>query len=231
MSDMDKNTVKEKLPVKAAGAVGSILSVNNLKRLMIVIVSIYCMTLSFGLFYYCALGSDPMSVLVEGISVSFTIPYGTASNILNISMFAIVLLFGRNYIGIATVIAAFMTGTFLNWNVAILNFLLPGEQLCMAARYILPVIATVVNTASIGCYIAMSLGTSPFDGIVLLVKSRLKISYKKSMYVINCFLFLSGIALRGTWGYATVIYLLFSGFFFELFINYFAKKFGDWIKG
>lgn len=192
-------------------------------RVFIVFIGIYIMTISFSMFYWANMGSDPVSVLVEGLSKTLNITYGIASTCVNLILFIIVFIFNKRAIGIATVISVLFTGVFLNFNMDILFRICSPDELSYAARVLIPIIASVINCASLGLYLSMDLGASAFDGVVLTVTDKMKVSYKSAMYLVNGMMFCLGVAQGGVWGYATIVSLLLSGILFERFLKAFRK--------
>ena len=67
------------------------------------------------LFLKCRLGSDPQTVLYDGMSAFFGISYALAAGIYSWSMFGISFLFARRYFGIGSVVSAFSISFFIGF--------------------------------------------------------------------------------------------------------------------
>ena len=201
---------------------------NLVLRAGIVVLSIYVMSIGFALYLKAELGSDCLSLLVDGLSRTLSRPYGTTSTIVNIGLFLIMLLFNRKSIGFATVVSAFLTGTFLQANITILNFIFPDPSL--ALRIIMPVLAAIVNAIGIGMYLTMNMGASPFEGVVLTLFSHSNLSYQNSMYTVNAVIFLAGVILGGIWGYGTLVAVALSGVLFQLSLRCMQQIFDSLIN-
>ena len=186
---------------------------NLVLRAIIVTVSIFIMTFGFALYLKAELGSDCMSLLVDGLARTIHIPYGTASNAVNISLFVVMFLFNRGSIGFATVISAFCTGTFLQLNLSLLDWIMATPPFWL--RILMPIAAAFINAGGIGLYLAMDLGASPFEGLVLTLVSHSKLSYQNSMYLVNFVCFATGVVLGGIWGYGSVVAVVLSGVLFQ----------------
>ncbi len=205
--------------------------VKNLSlRGFIVLISTYLMSFSYALYFTANLGSDSVTLLVDGVSSRFSILYGTASNLVNLLMFAVVLLFNRKIIGFATICCAFLTGTFLQINVELLSALSQGQGFALWVRILMPLVACVMNAAGIGLYLTMNLGASPFDGTVLTLARLPMFNYKTAMYAVNIFMFIAGVFFGGVWGYGTVVAVASSGFLFEKMLKFMQAKFGTLAK-
>lgn len=188
-------------------------------RALIVVVSIYLMTFGFALYLKAGVGSDSISLLVDGINHTFGMAHGMASNLVNLLLFVVMVVLNRGCVGFATVISAFGTGTFLQLNLDLLNLLSGGEPFPLWVNLLFPVLGAVLNAGSIGLYLTMDLGASPFDGAVLTLERLTPLSYQNAMYVVNAAFFLLGVALGGVWGYGTVVAVALSGFLFQRALN------------
>lgn len=181
----------------------------------IVLISIYLMTFSYALFLKAGLGSDSVSLLTDGINHTFGLLHGTASNLVNLLLFVVMIIFHRGSIGFATIISAFCTGTFLQLNLDMLNSIGGGAPFPVWVNILLPVVGAVVNAGAIGLYLTMDLGASPFDGTVLTLVRLTPLGYQNAMYLVNGLFFVSGALLGGVWGYGTVVAVALSGILFQ----------------
>lgn len=184
-------------------------------RALVVVASIYLMAFSFALYLKAGLGSDSISLLVDGVNRTFGLRPGTASNLTNLVLFLVMLLFNRGSIGFATVVSAFCTGTFLQLNLDLLDALSGGAPFPLWLCVLMPLAGSVLNAAGIGLYLTMDLGASPFDGTVLTLERLTPLSYQNAMYAVNAFFFVLGAALGGVWGYGTVAAAALSGVLFQ----------------
>lgn len=197
-------------------------------RIITVFISIYTMSISFAMFYWANLGSDPVSVLVQGINMTWNISFGSASTFVNLLLFMILVFFHRKLIGLSTIISVLLTGVFLNWNIDLLYYIAQPDTLNIGIRLFLPILASFINCASLGLYLSMNLGASAFDGVVLTITKKFNVSYKNSMYILNAIIFIIGVVLGGVWGYATIVSLVLSGVLFERFLKLFKGIFRKW---
>ncbi|HEX5143485.1 MAG TPA: hypothetical protein VFW21_06415, partial [Mycobacterium sp.] len=70
-------------------------------------------------------GVDPYTAANIGISNTIGMELGNYQLISNVALFVPVLLFGRKYIGIGTIINMVLTGYFIQWFSVLLNPLVP----------------------------------------------------------------------------------------------------------
>ena len=101
---------------------------NLLKKVIFAFLGVILMGIGIA-FNACAnLGSDPISVFSYGIHSFGGVNLGTAFNVTNYTLLFIVLIFGRRYINIGTLIHTLFLGIVLNLGgdlyLAVKNFLL-----------------------------------------------------------------------------------------------------------
>lgn len=77
--------------------------------------SMMCIGAGIVLFLKCRLGSDPQTVLYDGISAYFGISCSMAAGIYSWSVFAAAFLFARRYFGIGSVISALSLSFFMSF--------------------------------------------------------------------------------------------------------------------
>ncbi len=193
-----------------------------LLKTLVILVSLYLMTFSISIYYYLDLGSDPVSVMVDGMTKVLQITHGQASNILNFSLIVFVFFLSKKYIHIGTVLSVCLYGVLIDWNRAIVfQFFERWEVLPVVVVAILLLLACAINGMALGLYLSMNLGASPFDGLVLIIQERLHFSYKISMYIVNTTFLVIGAILGGTWGIGTAVAILTVGYVFDFSLRRF----------
>lgn len=191
-------------------------------RLLVMFLGIALMGFSISGLFWANLGSDPTSVLVDGLHSALHISHGSASNIVNISLLVLLIIINRKKLGIATVASALTTGSFITLSQNYFYILLPSEPNILL-RFPVCLASVILNSMSLGIYINADLGTSSFDGIILTMHESYGISVKFAMYIFYAIVFILGIILGGVCGIGTIMSLLLCGILFEMFLNFFAK--------
>ena len=67
-----------------------------------------------GCYYACGLGTDPVSVFVDGVHNICGLSYGNISTICNIILLILIIIFERRYLGIGTIISTFISGPLID---------------------------------------------------------------------------------------------------------------------
>ena len=192
-------------------------------RLLLAVAGTAMLGLSIAVLYWTGLGSDPTSVLVDGLHRRLGISHGMGSNLVNLSMLLALLLVGRKKIGLSTVLSALLIGPFID----LFQLVIPAEAsggpplwqgvpLCLAA--------VILNGAGLGLYLSAGLGASAFDGVILTLHERFHISPQTAMYGFYAVVFLLGVLLGGVWGIGTLCSLVLCGRVFQYFRELFRRR-------
>lgn len=128
-----------------------------------------------GCFITAALGSDPVTAFVMGLSISTKIQFGTMMNIFNLICFVIVLVWDRKRINIGTVLYTFTLGTFCDIFIALLT---PLGSASLLVRVGLIVIGTIAIGFGLGFYQGASFGAGPSDALNQIISEKFKIPLK-----------------------------------------------------
>lgn len=165
--------------------------------------------------FYAGLGSDPTSVLVDGLHQRTGLSQGNASNLVNALLLVLLLVLNRKKVGIATVTSAFLVGPSITLAQNLLFHHLPAPSLPVAL--VCAAAAVLVNGLGLGLYLSADMGASAFDGIILLIKEKTGLSYQWSLGLFYTVVFVIGILMGGVWGIGTLFSLLLCGPFFQFF--------------
>ncbi|MDU5946213.1 MAG: membrane protein, partial [Paenibacillus macerans] len=84
-------------------------------RLIIVVVATMLSALAVNLFIECNIGSDTLTVLLDGLHKSLGVSVGLASFSVSIVFLAAGLLLNRKSIGFSSIMYSFLIGPFINW--------------------------------------------------------------------------------------------------------------------
>jgi uncharacterized membrane protein YczE len=157
------------------------------------------------------LGNDPIGLIYDGTLQSLglsTASLGMVSNIINASLIALLLIIGRRYINIGTLIYILPYGLFVNF----------GSQLyrsfainTMSGRILFGVLGCLMIYLGVAIFIAVDIGLDPFTGIVMVGKDLLKADFKKVKIAFDLTLILLGYLLGGKVGTITILTALTAG--------------------
>ncbi len=157
------------------------------------------------------LGNDPIGLIYDGMlhALGLTAPsLGMVSNIINATLIGLLLIIGRRYINIGTVIYIIPYGLFVNL----------GSQLYRAfqidtlnGRILMGVLGCALIYLGVAIFIAVDMGLDPFTGIVMVACDRFHIDFKKAKIIFDLSLILIGTLLGGKVGAITIVTALTAG--------------------
>ena len=180
------------------------------KRLVFVVLAVIMMGFCLSFLNCTGFGTDPCTCMNLGISETIGWTLGTWQATLNCIMLVIVFLFARNQIGWGTIANMFLVGysfDFFSW---LWNILLPANFFeGMAVRVLVTVPALVVFVFAAAAYMAVELGTAPYDAIPFLIAEKGKrIPFRVVRICWDMAACAIGVFLGSTLGVVTVIMAL-----------------------
>ena len=210
---------------------------NLLKKVIFAFLGVILMGIGIA-FNACAnLGSDPISVFSYGIHSFGGVNLGTAFNVTNYTLLFIVLIFGRRYINIGTLIHALFLGAFVNLGgdlyagVKILFLPLTGFN-DIVFRIAMAVVACFLLFFGTALLIAANIGLDVWTGLAMLLRDQTHKEYKFFRVAIDVFSLMAGFFLggRSAIGVTTVLAALFGGPIIQSFVNLIKKSIFSVIK-
>ncbi|CDB23508.1 putative uncharacterized protein [Clostridium sp. CAG:557] len=210
---------------------------NLLKKVIFAFLGVILMGIGIA-FNACAnLGSDPISVFSYGIHSFGGVNLGTAFNVTNYTLLFIVLIFGRRYINIGTLIHTLFLGIFVNLGgdlyLAVKNFLLILNGFNdIAFRVIMAIIACFLLFFGTAMLIAADIGLDVWTGLAMILRDQTHKEYKFFRVAIDIFSLVVGFFLGGSAaiGVTTVLAALFGGPIIQNFVNLIKKSVFSVIK-
>ena len=194
-------------------------------RLLAALAGVAMLGFSIAAMFWADIGSDPTSVLVDGLHRALNITHGNASNLVNIALLVLLALVDYRKLGASTAICALTLGSFIALSQRVFFDALPADA-HFAVRLWVCLGAIGLNGMGLGLYINADLGTSAFDGIILSMHQKWRISRQNAMYCFYAVVFVIGAAVGGVWGLGTLLSLLLCGVVFEFFLRFFQKILG-----
>ena len=147
------------------------------KRLTVMVLGNIFLGMGISIYKFAGLGNDPFSGMVMALSDVVGMPYANFLVVLNLFIFLLELLFGRNLIGAGTIVNAFGLGYFVTffYEVWLHFFVLPGT---LAAKILVMLAGTVVTGFGLSFYQTPNAGVAPFDSLSIIMTKRIpKIPY------------------------------------------------------
>ncbi len=180
------------------------------KNIALVMLGIFGIGIAMALMTKGNVGTDPITLLINGVARKFNISSGWAANILNVFYLAILLIFYRKVIRISTLLSVLFMGSFMDFGLWVLNGVMPNEPNFWVGL-VLNIVGVVLLGASIGIYLSVGYGSSPADGMVLWIQSLIKLRYQYCSWIFYAICCIVGILLGEMIGVGTVIALVLVG--------------------
>lgn len=185
---------------------------NLIYKLIIVTIAVF--TIATGVAFNAAalLGNDPIGILYDGIRNAFSLSpdqLGLVSNYVNAAVFVIVLIFGRSYINLGTILYFLPYGTFVSLANRMYPYLFTSDTL--GTRIMAATSGCLLIFVGVGVYIAMDIGLDPFSGLVLVIRDKLGWDYQRVKILFDITLIVISVFLGGTLGLVTIITALTAG--------------------
>ncbi|ETA80744.1 YczE/YyaS/YitT family protein [Youngiibacter fragilis] len=173
------------------------------------------------LFLQSRLGSDPITVWLDGVRHSLRTSIGNASLINNSIMLSLALIFARKYIYVGTVMGSLIVGPMMNlFDPIIVNIFSANPTLYM--RFVMMAIGQVILCMGTGLNLSLKFGFGTTDSIIVTICDHLKLKYRNMKIIFDLGYTIAGILLGGVFGIGSVVGVLTGGpmiAFFMRFIN------------
>lgn len=180
---------------------------NFKKRAIAVIASVIMMGLALSLLFYVNMGTDPCTVMNLGIANLLGISLGNWQILFNTLLFFIVLRYAPSQIGLGTLANMLLVGYSMDFFRFVWAKTLPLEIfdiLYIRIAILIPALFIFILAASL--YIAVDLGTSPYDAIPAIISSKQTlISYRIVRIIWDTSVTIIGFTLGSTVGIVTII--------------------------
>ena len=142
----------------------------NKKQLIMLIVGVLIISLGTVLCKKTSLGIDPFNAFCVGISETISLNLGTTTLLINAALISVILLTGRSFIGIGTVLTMVSIGYFISF----FDRILPNVSFDLFAipNILLFVVGMLIMCFGVSLYIESHLGMVPYDCFSFIVSKR-----------------------------------------------------------
>lgn len=195
-------------------------------KMVILISAIAISSMGISLFYAVNIGTDPISVLVDGEHNILKMSFGNITLINNIVLLAIGFFFARKYIKIGTVVSGLTTGYFINLFVPMFEAVIPSST---AYIYKVVLLIPAVTLLALGTAVSINLnfGVGTMDLITLSIRDRAKLELKWIKIGLDFLYTLVGFCLGGIIGVGTVVGVLLTGPLIDFFMPLSGRVLGN----
>lgn len=177
------------------------------KKLILVVLSVIVMGFSLSFLNKTNLGTDPCTMFNLGISSKLGVSLGTWQALFNCVLFLLVLVFDRSQIGWGTLANMFLVGYSFDFFTWLNGHWIPDMVYeGMAARILITIPALCIFIAAASTYMAVQLGTSPYDALPFILAARMKkVPFKLIRITWDIMICVTGWLLGSTLGIVSVI--------------------------
>lgn len=187
--------------------------------------------MSFGvaLFLLVGLGGDPGQVFADSIHKHLGITNGMALTLLHLSFFVLLLIFQRRLVRLDMLIPTFVPGLIIDLFMFLMrDFVTP--ELPMALRVLSSLVGCVFLGMGLCFYLNSHTGTAPMDCFAVILSDKAHIKLGTARIVQDATYFLIGFLLGGTYGVGTLIAVLLTGMFVNLFTKLGNRTLFKWAR-
>lgn len=189
-----------------------------IKKTLLTVLSCALVAIGVSLFLQSTLGSDPISVFLDGIRRTFGITFGTAQLMYNAIFLAIALVFARKYILFGTVAGSIITGPLMIFFEPVVQSLV-GTQPDLATRFVMIALGEILLCMGIGMNLAAKFGFGAQDAILMRLYERYRYKYRNLKILSDTVHVIVGILLGGVFGIGSVLGVVAGGPLISFFMN------------
>lgn len=187
-----------------------------IKKMILAFLGDVLIGMGIGLNSCAGLGNDPISVLSDGLHKFFGISMGAAVNATAYTLLVVVLIFGRKYINIGTLINVLPLGFFVNLGVATYSAL-NVEAGGLIFRSIAVLVACAFLFFGTALFITVDIGQDTWTGFAMLLRDKTGKEYRLIRAALDVAALVIGFLLGGAVGAATIFSALLGGPTIQMF--------------
>ncbi|MBR4462758.1 MAG: hypothetical protein IKS51_09290 [Erysipelotrichaceae bacterium] len=171
-------------------------------------------------YYTARLGTDPISVFVEGASFHCDLTVGEISTICNIILGILLFFFDREQFGFGTFLMILIAGPLIDLFYGFLLRYFPPETTALAIRVAILIAGILTYALGLGWTILCDIGVGPFSFPPLFLTKAFHIDLKYTQILTDAMFFAIGFFLGGVYGLGTIVSVLLTGPLMTFFMKY-----------
>ena len=173
------------------------------------------------------LGSDPISVFLDGLTATFGVSLGTASAIYTYGTLAVALLFAFKYLNLGTIISSVVWANVLGWADIVIRATW-GNEIDLTTKVLFLVIGVIVMPAGLALSVSARFGFGSMDSILFRISDKIpKLNYGNLKMIADGTWIVIGFLMGGIVGVGSIVGFLFTG----PLISFFVKLYNKFILG
>lgn len=220
-------------------------AINLVKKLVLFFIGMTIIQFGVALFLKTQIGSDPMTVFTQGladalnktpikdlgfvkmIAGSNTVTTGVANMIILVILTVIILIVDRKRINIGTLICVVGVGPIIDLGVKVISYF-PVENNNLFVKMLLVLFGCLIIAVGFSVLSASDIGVAPNDIIPFIIQDKTKAQYRTVRIIMDAVLLIGGYLLGGVVGIGTIISMIATGPFIQMFLPY-GQKFVDFL--
>lgn len=196
-------------------------------RLLVSLLATIIGEFGIGCYYGCGLGTDPISVFVDGVHNVCGLSYGDISTICNIILAILIIIFERQHLGIGTLIAVAIAGPLIDVFETLIRVNFPIETTSLIIRMGILLAGLVTTSISYAMAIACKMGIETFQFIPIFIADKTPIKLDLAQTISDAVFFMIGVILGGVVGIGTIVGVACTGYLMGFILNKISKPLDD----
>ena len=181
------------------------------RALLVLLAGLTIAHLGVTLFLLSELGTDPFTVMIQGLARTFSLTVGTVHVIVLCILMAVMLLGTKGYVKPGTVVCAFLGGPIIDLFTWLLGSGINAAS-PMAIRIASMVAGCVILAAGMSLVINSNAGTGPNDLVAIILSDKIRrIQFRWVRMLCDLFFVVAGFLLGGTVGAGTLVAVALTG--------------------
>ena len=199
-------------------------------RIGISIIGTILSSFGVGCYYGCGLGTDPISVFVDGLHNVCQLSYGQISTICNVILTVLIFLFERKHLGIGTLIGMFLGGPLIDVFETLIRTNFPVSEISLATKVIILLAGLLTTGIGYALCIGCKMGIGCFQFVPIFMSDVMKMDIRYTQMISDAVFFLIGLAMGGVIGIGTIVGVLCTGYILSFVLRktlIFVEQQGD----
>ncbi len=174
----------------------------GISRIMLLFSGVFMMSLGIFFFINSQLGSDPITVLINGLSQTIGITVGQTSFLINGGIILLLMIFTGRRFGIGTVLHAVFVGLFLDLLFFLFGTITPAY---MPLRVVMLLTAPLFIGSGIAIYVSAEMGEGAIEALMMFLQDKTDFSLKAVKVCMDVVFGIVGVILGATFGIGTIL--------------------------
>ena len=191
-----------------------------LLRFGVLMLGVFLISSGIYLFINSQMGSDPITVLIDGVATTFGLSFGQATFAINIGIVLTLLLLTGKKFGPGTILNAVFVGVYLDTLFFLFGSITPE---LMVYRYLMLLVAVISLGSGIAIYVSANMGEGPIEALMMVLKEKTNFSLKSVKISMDFCFGAAGFLMGATLGIGTVVGVVAVGPMTQTVFNFVEK--------